>query len=82
MRIRAFLTIARDVLCLVWGFGGIAIQQLSGRVDLALLTAYMALIGVPGGFAIATLVRGKAETDPTPGSSSTPQRSSSQLPSS
>lgn len=76
------MTVVRDILCLVWGFGGIAIQQYTNQVSLPLLSVYVALLGVPGGFGVAHLIRGKLGTEPTPGSSSPspPSASQPQLP--
>lgn len=81
MRVRAILTVVRDVLALVWGFGGIAIQQYTGNVNIALLSVYVSLITAPGAVALAQLVRGKQETPPTAGSSSASPASSSLPPS-
>ena len=77
MRSQAVLTVVRDTLCLVWGFGGIAIQQYTGNVSIPLLTVYITMIGAPGGLALAQLLRGSTTTAPTPGSSQSPPPRSS-----
>ena len=78
MRIKAILTVVRDALCLVWGFGGIAYQQYTQDVNLALLSVYVVMLGLPGGLALGHLLRGRPEIEPIPGSSPSSQSSVSQ----
>lgn len=80
---QALKTVARDVGCLVVGFGGIAYQQLTNQVNPWLLGAYMAMLGLPGAISLVQLGRGtgRQTTPPTPSPSSpSPSPSSSQSP--
>lgn len=78
----ALKTVARDIGCLVVGFGGIIFQQVTGQVNPWLLAAYMAMLGLPGAISLVQLGRGtgKHATPPTP-SQSSPSPSSSSSPS-
>lgn len=78
MKIGAILTIVRDVLFLLWGFGGIAYQQLTGQVNPWLLAVYTTMLGIPGAIGLLQL-RGRPATRDTAGSSSSsPSPASSQ----
>lgn len=48
----------KDAVCTLAGLVGLATQQVTGRVDLALLLAYMFLIGLPGFSHVIELLRG------------------------
>lgn len=80
MKIGAVLTVVRDAGCLLWGFGGIAYQQWTGNVNVALLMVYTAMLGLPGAIGLVQLARGKQELPPTAGSSSASPSSSSSPP--
>lgn len=80
MKARAIITIARDLGFLIFGFGGVVFQQLTGRVNVYLLMVYTAMLGLPGGLALLQLARGRPETPPTPSPSLESQRSSSPPP--
>lgn len=71
------LTVVRDVMSLVVGFGGIIFQQATGQVNVALLMVYTAMLGLPGAIGLFQLARGSSTTPPTPTSSSSPPASSS-----
>jgi hypothetical protein len=79
---QAIKTVARDIGCLVLGFGGIAYQQWTGQVNIALLAAYMGMLSIPGGIGLLQLSRGRPETPSTAGPQSSPPSSSSPPPSS
>lgn len=48
----------KDAVCTLAGLAGLATQQVTGKVDLALLLAYMFLIGLPGFSHVIGLLRG------------------------
>lgn len=65
--------IARDVLFLAVGLGGLIFQQVTGKTNTELIAAWLMLLGflVPGVTALTHLARaGKPETPPTPEPSS------------
>lgn len=66
--IQAAYPVVRDILFLLGGFAGIAFQQLTRHVDLSLLGAYLAMLGVPGAKGIMQLRQLSQE----PSSGSTP----------
>lgn len=79
MKARALLTIIRDALMLLVGFGGIIFQQLTGQVNPWLLGVYAAMLSLPGAIGLAQLVPGRREIPPTPTPpSGVPSPSSSQ----
>lgn len=80
MRLQALITVARDVGFLLVGFGGILYQQITGRVDVALLVVYTTMLGIPGAIGLLQLSRGRSETPSTAGQPSSPPGSSSSPP--
>jgi hypothetical protein len=80
---QALKTVARDTLLYIWGFGGIAYQQLTGQVNPWLLGVYVTMLGIPGGIAAGQLLlllrgNGKPTIPDTPGESSSSPSSSRQ----
>jgi hypothetical protein len=58
-------TITKDVALFVAGLGGIVYQLLTGEVDIALLTVFTAMTGVPGLTNLVSLLRnGSGITSP------------------
>lgn len=74
----AWLTVTRDVLCMVLGFGGAATEIWGGNPDLARLGVYVGLILGPG--ALATDRLGRTESPSVTPPSSSPSESSSPTP--
>lgn len=70
MKIQALIPIARDVLSLAIGTGGIVYQQWTGKVNGLLLAVYAGMIGLPTGISLVMLQRGKSNDPDTPEQSS------------
>lgn len=71
MKLERGITVARDLLCLLLGVGGIIYQQVTGNVHWELLLVYMGILGVPGAMALISLISGSGSG---PTTESSPQR--------
>jgi hypothetical protein len=54
----AVWTVLRDVLLLLGGLAGIGYQTVTGKVDISLLIAFLAMTGLPGLTNLVSLLRG------------------------
>lgn len=61
----AWLTVLRDLLCLILGVSGVIYEETSGKPDLSRLVFFALLIVAPGALALAWLGRtGSAPSSP------------------
>lgn len=80
MKLQAVIAVTRDLILLGIGTFGILHQEITGHVNLDLLTLYGVLVGAPGVVALTQLSRGKPEPTDTTASSSEQVGPSASLP--
>lgn len=77
MKIERTIVIVKDVVLFATGLSGIVYQQLTGRVDEALLLVFTVMVGLPGAIALWTLKSSSSTASSSSSSPPSPQRSDS-----
>lgn len=71
MSIQRGITIGKDLLCFFGGLSGVAYQQITENVNIALLGIFVGMIGLPGLTSAISLFR-QSGTDPQSSTSAPP----------
>lgn len=65
MKIERTIVIVKDVVLFATGLSGIVYQQLTGKVDEALLLVFTVMVGLPGALALWTLKSSSSTASPS-----------------